>query len=176
MQMNEEVRVDMANNTADIGSVGQVTVVSKSGSNEFHGSLFTYYTTPWFRARNPFAAQRPGGIVHQPGFAIGGPITIPGVYDGMNRTFFFGSFETSRGSDILQLLNPSVPIPGVARGRLLRPLDGGPRSVRRRTAARQPSTGLADQPGFAALPGPLLPAAQLRRSERLQLRRTTANR
>ncbi|MBK9167207.1 MAG: TonB-dependent receptor [Bryobacterales bacterium] len=105
----EEVRVDMANNTADIASVGQVTIVSKSGSNEFHGSAITYYTTPWFRARNPFAAQRPGGIVHQPGFSAGGPVKLPG-YDGSNRTFFFGSFETSRGSNILQLLNPSVPI------------------------------------------------------------------
>lgn len=38
----EEVRVDMANNSADIGSVGQVTIISKSGSNDFHGSLFTY--------------------------------------------------------------------------------------------------------------------------------------
>ncbi|HXG46800.1 MAG TPA: carboxypeptidase-like regulatory domain-containing protein [Methylomirabilota bacterium] len=112
----EEVRVDMANNTADIGAVGQVTIISKSGSNEFHGSLFTYYTTPWFRARNPFAAQRPGGVVHQPGFAVGGPVKIPGLYNGRNRTFFFGSFETSRGSDILQLLNPTVPIPAWRAG------------------------------------------------------------
>src|SRR5438034_996640 len=52
----QEVRVDMANNSADMGAVGQVTVVSKSGTNELHGSLFDYYSTPYFRARNPFAA------------------------------------------------------------------------------------------------------------------------
>src|SRR5262245_54338338 len=73
----QEVRVDMANNSADIGSVGQVTIVSKSGTNELHGNLFDYYSTPWFRASNPITALRGAGIRHQPGSAIGGPIVIP---------------------------------------------------------------------------------------------------
>jgi carboxypeptidase family protein len=106
----QEVRVDMANNSADIGAVGQVTIVSKSGGNEFHGAVFDYYSTPWFRARNPFAAQRGAGVRHQPGGTVGGPILIPKLYDGHNRSFFFFSFETSRGSDVLQLLNPTVPL------------------------------------------------------------------
>ncbi|MGH9752232.1 MAG: carboxypeptidase-like regulatory domain-containing protein, partial [Blastocatellia bacterium] len=106
----EEVRVDMANNSADIGAVGQVTVVSKSGGNELHGAVFDYYSTPWFRARNPFAAQRGSGVRHQPGGAVGGPIVIPKLYDGHNRSFFFFSFETLRGSNVLQLLNPTVPL------------------------------------------------------------------
>jgi hypothetical protein len=105
----QEVRVDMANNSADIGSVGQVTVVSKSGTNELHGNVFDYYVTPWFRARNPFAAARGAGVRHQPGGSIGGPLVIPKVYNGRNRSFFFFSFETSRGSNVNQLLNPSVP-------------------------------------------------------------------
>jgi Carboxypeptidase regulatory-like domain len=105
----QEVRVDMANNSADIGSVGQVTVVSKSGTNELHGNVFDYYVTPWFRARSPFAAERPAGVRHQPGGSIGGPLVIPKVYNGRNRSFFFFSFETSRGSNVNQLLNPTVP-------------------------------------------------------------------
>jgi hypothetical protein len=105
----QEVRVDMANNSADIGSVGQVTVVSKSGTNELHGNIFDYYVTPWFRARSPFAAERGAGVRHQPGGAIGGPLVIPKVYNGLNRSFFFFSFETSRGSNVNQLLNPTVP-------------------------------------------------------------------
>lgn len=106
----EEIRVDLANNTADIGSVGQVTVVSRSGSNALHGSVFDYYVTPWFRARNPFAARRSSGVNHQPGGAVGGPIVIPKIYDGHNKSFFFFSFETSRGSAVQQLLNPTVPL------------------------------------------------------------------
>src|SRR5262245_1247378 len=104
----EEVRVDMANNTADIGSVGQVTRVSKSGTNELQRNVYEYYITPWFRARSPFAAARGSGVSHQPGGSVGGPIRIPKIYNGRNRSFFFFSFETSRGSNVLQLLNPTV--------------------------------------------------------------------
>ena len=106
----EEVRVDMANNTSEFGSIGQVTIVSKSGSNTLHGSLFDYYTTPWFRARNPFAATRGTGIRHNPGGSIGGPVLIPKLYNGHDKTFFFFSYETSRGSAVQQLLNPTVPL------------------------------------------------------------------
>jgi hypothetical protein len=106
----EEVRVDMANNTSEFGSIGQVTIVSKSGTNQLHGSLFDYYTTPWFRARSPFAATRGTGIRHNPGGSVGGPVVLPKIYDGHNRTFFFFSYETSRGSEVQQLLNPTVPL------------------------------------------------------------------
>jgi len=106
----EEVRIDMANNTADIGAVGQVTVVSKSGSNELHGTVFDYYSTPWFRAVAPFASERQSGVRHNPGGSIGGPIVIPKLYDGHNGSFFFFSFETSRGSNVLDLINPTVPL------------------------------------------------------------------
>ncbi len=106
----QEVRVDMSNNSADTGTVGQVTLISKSGTNQLHGSLFDYYSTPFFRARDPFASQRPAGIRHNPGGSVGGPILIPKLYEGRDKSFFFFSFETSRGSNILQLLNPTVPI------------------------------------------------------------------
>ncbi len=112
----QEVRVDMSNNSADIGSVGQVTLVSKSGSNELHGSVFDYYSTPVFRARDPFAAERQTGVRHNPGGSIGGPILIPKIYNGRDKSFFFFSFETSRGSNILQLLNPTVPLPAWRNG------------------------------------------------------------
>src|SRR6266436_1674285 len=129
-----EVRTDMANNGAEFGAIGQVTVISKSGTNQFHGSVFDYYSTPWFRARNPFALQRGTGIQHTPGFSIGGPISIPKVYSGRNKTFFFFSYETSRGSAIQDLLNPTVPLPawragnfaGLAPSVTVRDLNGTP--------------------------------------------------
>jgi hypothetical protein len=106
----EEVRVDMANNSADMGSVGQVTLISKSGTNEFHGSLFDYYSTPWFRAVAPFATERQTGVRHNPGGAAGGPVVIPGIYNGHDKTFFYYSFETSQGSNVFDLINPTVPL------------------------------------------------------------------
>ncbi len=104
----QEFRVDMANNTAEYGGIGQVTVISKSGTNEFHGNVFDYYSTPFFRARNPFSPTRSSGVRHVPGASLGGPVRLPGLYDGRNRSFFFFSFETSRGSAAQDLLNPTV--------------------------------------------------------------------
>ena len=46
----QEFRVDMANNTAGYGGIGQVTVISKSGTNEFHGNVFDYYSRHVSRA------------------------------------------------------------------------------------------------------------------------------
>jgi hypothetical protein len=106
----QEARVDVANNSAEFGPIGMVTLVSKSGTNQLHGSLFDYYSTPWFRARNPFATERPNGVRHWPGGSAGGPVYLPGVYNGANRTFFFFSMETSRGSATQDLLNPTVPL------------------------------------------------------------------
>ena len=108
----QEFRVDMANNTAEYGGIGQVTVISKSGTNAFHGNLFDYYSAPSFRSRNPFSPERPAGIRHIPGGSIGGPVRLANLYDGRDRTFFFHSFETSRGSTTEELLNPTVaPVP-----------------------------------------------------------------
>jgi Carboxypeptidase regulatory-like domain len=106
----QEVRVDMSNNTADMGSVGQVTLVSKSGTNQLHGSLFDYYGTPSFRARNSFTGDRDPSVSHNPGGSIGGPIYIPKLYNGRDKSFFFFSFETSRGSQSLDSLEPTVPL------------------------------------------------------------------
>ena len=104
----QEFRVDMANNTAEYGGIGQVTVISKSGTNEFHGNVFDYYSAPMFLARNPFSPDPPTGIRHTPGGSIGGPVRLANLYNGRDRTFFFHSFETSRGSASQDLLNPTV--------------------------------------------------------------------
>jgi Carboxypeptidase regulatory-like domain len=106
----QEVRVDMSNNSADMGSVGQVTLISKSGTNELHGSLFDYYATPSFRARDSFTGDRDPSVRHSPGGSIGGPIFIPKIYNGRDKSFFFFSFETTRGSQSLDSLEPTVPL------------------------------------------------------------------
>ena len=106
----QELKIDMANNSAEFGPVGQVTIVSKSGTNRLRGSIFDYYTTPWFRARNTFALARTTGVLHMPGASVGGPVYIPKIYDGRNKTFFFASWEISTGSAKSQSLNPSVPL------------------------------------------------------------------
>ena len=141
----QEVRVDTANNSAEFGPIGMVTIISRSGNNRFHGSAFDYYSTPWFRARNPFSPSRPTGIAHFPGYSAGGPVFVPKVYDGRNRTFFFHSLEVSRGSARQDLLNPTVaPVPwrtgdfSLERGVAIRDPFGGnqPFSGNRMPASR----------------------------------------
>lgn len=154
-----EVRIDAANNTAEFGTIGQVTMVTKAGTNTFHGSLFDYYSTPWFRARNPFAPARPTGISHLPGGSAGGPVYIPKVYDGRNRTFVFGSFETFRGSVTTQSFNPSVPLNAWRSGDfsgqatpILDPTTRQPFPGNRIPTARLNATSLALQNRFYPVP------------------------
>lgn len=105
----EAVQMNLANNSAQYGALGQITLVSKSGTNNLHGDIFDRYTTPLFLARNPFQAQRSSYILHNLGGSIGGPLYIPKVYDGRNKTFFFVSYESYRGSSSTGLYNDTVP-------------------------------------------------------------------
>lgn len=156
----QEIKIDIANNTAEFGTIGQVTMISKSGTNAFHGSAFDYYSTPWFRARNPFALARPAGVSHVPGASAGGPVLLPGLYDGRNRSFFFGSFETSRGSAVTELLNPTVPLPawrqgdfsGLAGVAIYDPTSGQPFPGNRIPATRLNPVSVKIQERFYPLP------------------------
>ena len=106
-----EFQVVTSNFTADLGrsSGAQVTLVTKSGSNEFHGSLFEFYQTPRFHA-NEYVntinrAQRPQFLQHIFGGSIGGPVYLPWFgeggpthYNGKNKTFFFANLQLLRTS------------------------------------------------------------------------------
>jgi len=106
----KEVKIDLANNSAEFPSLGQVTIISKSGANRFSGSLFDYYQGPSFRASNPFSGQRQAGWMHFPGLGIGGPVVVPKLYEGRSRTFWYFSGETVDGSAASVDLNPTVPL------------------------------------------------------------------
>lgn len=68
---------------------GVFSMVTKSGGNELHGSLFGFHRNDNFDARNFFDADRPEFRRHQFGGSLGGPVV-------RNRTFFFGSYEGFR--------------------------------------------------------------------------------
>jgi hypothetical protein len=112
----QEVKLDLANNSAEFPTLGQVTIVSKSGTNAFNGSAFDYYQSPIFRARDPFATQRRAGVQHNIGLTIGGPLSVPQLYNGRGRTFWYLSGETFTGSSASAALNPTVPLEAWRRG------------------------------------------------------------
>ncbi|MGC4051917.1 MAG: TonB-dependent receptor [Paludibaculum sp.] len=75
---------------------GLVTFVSKSGTNQFHGTAFNYVRNDAFDARGFFNSTVPVYRQHDFGGTFGGPVIIPKLYNGRNRTFFFLSYEGFR--------------------------------------------------------------------------------
>ncbi|MGH9751248.1 MAG: carboxypeptidase regulatory-like domain-containing protein, partial [Blastocatellia bacterium] len=155
----QEIRIDSSNNSAEFGTVGQVTMISKAGTNSFHGSLFDYYSTPWFRARNPFATVRGTGISHLPGGGVGGPVYLPKIYDGRNKTFFFFSYENFLGSQATTNFNPTVPLEAWRSGDfsglatpVIDPLTRAPFPGNRIPSNRLNATAVAIQNRFYPLP------------------------
>ncbi len=74
-----EIRLDSAGNSAEYAGIGQLSVVTRSGNNKFHGSVFEYYTSPGLQARNPFSVSGTASVEHVPGGSIGGPVIIPKI-------------------------------------------------------------------------------------------------
>jgi hypothetical protein len=105
-----EVKVNAGNVTADQSGVAHITVISKAGTNQFHGSVFDYYSSSNWSARNPFAAGGVGSITHNMGVALGGPVYIPKLYNGKNRTFFFQTYERNFGGRPRDAMNVTVPL------------------------------------------------------------------
>ncbi len=105
----EELRMDISGSSAEFGTVGQTTLISRAGSNDFHGTFSDYYSTKFFRVRNPFAVARATGVSHRLTFSAGGPVRIPKLFNGRNKTFVFGTLEMGTGSPSVAQLNQSVP-------------------------------------------------------------------
>lgn len=69
---------------------------TKSGTNRFHGGIYDFLRNDAFDARNYFALTRQILKRNQFGANLGGPLTLPGLYHGRDRTFFFFSYEGQR--------------------------------------------------------------------------------
>ncbi len=96
-----EFTVQTSTYTAEFGhSAGAVLNVStKSGANALHGDVWEYFRNSALDAKDYFvlpAQSKPAFRQNQFGAAIGGPVVIPRVYDGHNRTFFFGDYQGTR--------------------------------------------------------------------------------
>ncbi|HWC00266.1 MAG TPA: TonB-dependent receptor, partial [Bryobacteraceae bacterium] len=99
----QEFRVETNDLKAEFGqtSGGVVNLVTKSGTNQLHGSAYEFLRNDSLDARNAFATQRdpvtgrikPVLRYNQFGGTAGGPVVLPKLYDGRNRTFFFFGYE-----------------------------------------------------------------------------------
>jgi hypothetical protein len=105
-----EVTVSTSNPGAESSGEGafQIKFVTQGGGNGYHGGGYWYYRTPglnanyWFNNRDlppdPVTGRAPRTdiILHQPGFKIGGPISIPKLFNGKDKAFFFFNYEEYR--------------------------------------------------------------------------------
>lgn len=118
--MLAEFRVVTSNFTSEYGrnSGAQVEMVTKSGTNNFHGSAYFFYQTPGFNANDPANIEqklsRPQFLQQIPGFTFGGPII-------KNKTFFFVNFQWLRTT--LTTLNSNTVYTDQARQGILRFID-----------------------------------------------------
>ena len=107
-----EIRVSEINNSAEFGGVSDITTVSKGGTNAVHGGLFENVQNTSLNARNPFSVRKTKTQMNNFGGFVGGPVVIPRLYNGANKTFFFASYEglkLPRQSFINQSV-PSLPL------------------------------------------------------------------
>ncbi|MGA8274238.1 MAG: TonB-dependent receptor [Candidatus Sulfotelmatobacter sp.] len=90
----QEFKIQSETYSAEYGfSANQINIVSKSGTNQLHGSIFEFDRNDDFDAKAPFQTAIPELRQNQFGFVVGGPVYIPKVYDGRNHTFWLVNYE-----------------------------------------------------------------------------------
>jgi len=91
-----EIRADGVMNNAEYGSPGEITVTTKGGTNQIHGSAFWYYQSSAFDAipyTYPTTPTKPKLVANTFGGSFGGPVVLPHLYNGHNKSFFYGAYE-----------------------------------------------------------------------------------
>jgi hypothetical protein len=91
----QEFKSQGHNDLAEYGGAAgaTVSVVTKSGTNQYHGALWEFLRNQVMDATGYFNAKLPPLRQNQYGASVGGPLSIPKLYNGKNRTFFFGAWE-----------------------------------------------------------------------------------
>jgi hypothetical protein len=116
----EEIAVITSNFSAEYGSVSGAlfNIRMKSGTNQYHGSVYDYAVNEILNANDPAVHAKNRVRRHDYGFSIGGPIRIPKLYNGINKSFFFWNFEQYRDRQFVQVFNsiPTVPVPAYRDG------------------------------------------------------------
>ncbi len=113
----QEIAIQTSNYAAEYGQVGGglINITMKSGTNQFHGTGYEYFGNEALNAGDPFYTGNPAGNprpVNRPndfGFTVGGPVYLPKVYNGRDKTFFFFSWEEYRNRIVDNTQYSTVP-------------------------------------------------------------------
>ena len=110
----QTLKVQTANNSAEYGQVAQFSAYSKAGTNQYHGSGWWGNFNSYFSTRDFFdtTSQKPSFTNNnEMAGTIGGPVRIPGLYNGKDKTFFFFSYGGQRyrvGARLLFRADPGL--------------------------------------------------------------------
>jgi hypothetical protein len=113
----QEMAIQTSNYAAEYGQAGggYINITMKGGTNQYHGSAYEYLVNEALNATTPFTDNGRGGNTlpkqrrNDYGFTIGGPISIPKIYNGHDKTFFFVNFEQYREKQSINNLRNTVP-------------------------------------------------------------------
>ncbi len=160
----QEFQITTSNFTAELGrsSGAQVSFVTRSGTNKFHGNLFEYYQTPGANANeytnNFLGVRRPKFVQHIFGGSLGGPLFNPGFGEGTSgfdllkdKAFFFVNTQILRSAE--NRLAQRTVYTQAARNGIFRYVQGG-RNAAAGTAVSSafPNGGAVDNSGNPTLP------------------------
>jgi hypothetical protein len=128
----QEVALQTSNFSAEYGQVGGglINFTSKSGTNNVHGSLYEDFLNSDLGAGQPFSNNGNGQLVrphnekNDYGLTLGGPLVIPHVYNGHNKTFYFLSFEQYRDDPTTSGVFQTVPTAAMRSGNFSSILTG----------------------------------------------------
>ena len=120
----QETTIESSNFAAEFGQVqgGLVNFTTRSGANQFHGTAYDYYTNEFLNAGRPFTNNGKGSLIrprqrnNDYGISFGGPVWIPKVYNGHNKTFFFFNFDQFRNNAVVSGSDNTVPTAGYRNG------------------------------------------------------------
>jgi outer membrane receptor protein involved in Fe transport len=115
----QEVSLQTSNFSAEFGRAGGVVLnqITKSGTNSFHGTLAEVFLSQVFNATNNserLGGQKSPSKFNQniPAFTVGGPVYIPHLYNGTNKTFFFAGGQWDRFFSTANKTLTGVPVAG----------------------------------------------------------------
>jgi outer membrane receptor protein involved in Fe transport len=145
----QEFTIQTSNFSAEYGQSGGgiINITTKSGTNQFHGNLNWYNRNPVFQAgtytTSPTVRPKRNLRQNQLGAIVQGPVYIPKIYDGRNKTFFFASFEPRYYSESTPN-EPLLPTEAMRRGDFSNLVNVSGAQAPRDVAARFPQLTTTD--------------------------------
>lgn len=103
-----EFKVNSAGNDAQFSQPADLTVISRSGTNDFHGGGFWYLQRKDLNSADQISGVVPNGDANTFGGSLGGPVWFPKIYNGKNKSFFYFDYEGVR-LDSNSLISTNTP-------------------------------------------------------------------